>query len=264
MRKKPTDVGKNRTGVALSPLDAKKTIEGAAVGSPAPRHDAAELQEVRLAYSKEAPPMGTMPAPATLKGLGKTIVDAVTGDKTTVLLDKLGERLAFERSGVRLYELLLIKHDAGHPHQGGPTREELEAIRDDELRHFGVLVKAIRELGADPTAVTPCANAVAVASMGLVQLLADPRTTLTQGLDAILMAELADNDGWDMLLELADAMGKDELVADLRTAQLDERRHLAQVRAWIATALLGQAGAKDQARRRAADADAGASAPPHH
>jgi rubrerythrin len=214
---------------------------------------------LKLEYSREAGPYGSMPPPLTLKGMAKTAVDLVKGDKSTVLIDKIAERLAFERGGTRLYEALLVKFDAGEPDESGPTREELEDIRDDEQRHFGILMKALETLGADPTAMTPGANLVGVMSLGLMQVLNDPRTTLTQGLEAVHVAELTDNDCWDALIDLAADFGKDELVEEFAAARDEEREHLLKVRTWIASAVRGQAGVSESAANR--DDAATASAP---
>jgi rubrerythrin len=259
--KKPTDMGKNRTGIATSPADAKQTIEGAIAGSPEPMDEPPAYAATKLEYSAEAGPYGSMPPPATLKGVAKAAVDLVKGDRSTVLIDKIAERLAFERGGTRLYEALLVKLDAGTPHEGGPTRDELEEIRDDEQRHFGILVKALRQLGADPTAMTPGANLVGVMTMGLVQVLNDPRTTLTQALEAAHVAELTDNDCWDALIELAAEMGKNDLAAMFTEARDEEREHLLKVRTWISNAVRGQAGIAEADRPALSD-EAGASAPP--
>ncbi|HEX2573324.1 MAG TPA: ferritin-like domain-containing protein [Polyangia bacterium] len=243
--KKPTDIGFNRTGISLSPIDSKLVIEGAVAGTPNPVTMPNELTEFRATFSRESEPVGTMPPPASLKGIATAMVDKLKGETPTVLLDLLGERLAFERTGTRLYEALLIKFDAAsaqHTLRGGPTVEELERFRDDELRHFALLKRALTELGADPTTVTPSADIMAVASKGLVQVLTDPRTTLTQALHALLTAELVDNDGWLVLADLADRLGHDNLAADFRTALVEEEEHLARVRAWLAAALYGQAG----------------------
>ena len=259
--KKPSDLGQNRTGIAMSPADARLTIDGAIAGSPAPVDDPPDYAAVKLEYSAEAGPVGSMPPPATLKGVARTAVDLVKGDKSTVLIDKIAERLAFERGGTRLYEALLVKFDAADPHEGGPTRDELEEIRDDEARHFGMLVKALQDLGADPTAMTPGANLVTVMSSGLMQVLNDPRTTLTQGLEAIHVAELADNDCWDALIGLAADLGKDELMKPFTEARDEERDHLLKVRTWLSLAVRGQAGVSDA--DTAARDDAAASAPIH-
>lgn len=243
--KKPTDIGLNRTGVSLSPIDSKLVVEGAVAGTPTSSTVPNELTEFRATFSRESDPVGTMPPPTSLKGIATAVMDKLKGETPTVLLDLLGERLAFERTGTRLYEALLIKFDAAsekHRFGGGPTMEELERFRDDELRHFAIVKRAITELGADPTTVTPAADMVVVAGMGLVQVLTDPRTTLTQALQALLTAELVDNDGWLVLADLADRLGHENLAADFRTALVEEEEHLARVRAWLAAALYGQAG----------------------
>jgi hypothetical protein len=245
--RKPTDLGTNRTGIAASPVDAKKTVEGAARAVPAAGTDPAAFRKVHEELAEQAPPVGTMPPPATLKGAAKMAVQAIKGDRGTVFLDKLAERLAFERGGVRLYDALIVKFGAAEPHDTGVSLEDLEEIRDDELRHMGVVMRAIQKLGGDPTVMTPCADVIGVASTGLVQVLTDPRTTFTQGLDAILVAELADNDGWDLLVGLAEGLGLTDLVTELRVALDEEADHLRKVRAWIQRAVTGQAGARTAA-----------------
>jgi rubrerythrin len=241
---KPTDVGTNRTGVSARPGEAKKTLEGAIAGTPDELLDfePAEATNARIQWSNAASPIGTMPPPGTFKGAAKAAIKTLKGEHPHVFLDQLGARLAFERTGTRLYEALLIKHAAAHVHEGGPTREELEEIRDDELAHFMMLQECMEELGADPTAVTPCANVQAVASHGVLQVVADPRTTLTQALDAVLVAELADNDAWLLLSELAEGLGLEEMAAKFQQALEDEEEHLASVRRWISAALYGQSG----------------------
>lgn len=51
-------------------------------------------------------------------------------------LDKLSERLAFERTGVRLYEALLNKCQTLGESAPGPTLEDIEHIGSEELEHF--------------------------------------------------------------------------------------------------------------------------------
>ena len=98
---------------------------------------------------------------------------------------------------------------------------------------MGLLAEALEKLGADPTAMTPCADLTGVTGMGLVQVLTDPRTTLTQALDAILIAELTDVDAWAVLIDLAERF---------RQAAAEEEVHLERVRGWVLLATLGQTG----------------------
>jgi rubrerythrin len=239
---KPTSIGMNRTGVATSPIDSKRQREASEQLTPFTGGDGDALAASRLWWSEQAEPVGTMPPPASVKGVVKTGVEMVKGHKPTVFLDKLGERAAYERAGTRLYDALLVKHAAANVHEGGPTRAELEHIRDEELRHYTIVRDAIVSLGADPTVMTPSADIAGVLGMGLFQVVTDPRTTLTQCLEAVLVAELTDNDAWGMLAALADNLGHEELAERFRAALVEEKEHLRLVRGWLAEALRGQAG----------------------
>jgi ferritin-like protein len=221
----------NRTGIMLHPDLARALLRGTRAAEPSSDGDATDAAEVRVSYAKEAEPIGSMPRAAA------------TGRKVdvemAVFLDKLGERMAFERAGARLYEVLLSKFDAFGTWDGGPSRDELEKIRDEERRHFLMLTDAMAELGGDPTAVTPSADLQAVASKGLCAVLADPRTTLQQCLEAMLIAELVDNDCWPNLVELGRTVGQEVIVERFGEALAQEERHLALVRTWISASLGG-------------------------
>ena len=230
--KEPTDMGMNRTGIDTSPKDSERTCEGAAESGVAPGPGRAPAAAVGIEYARAGEPIGSVPPPGTRKGVAKMGKELLT-KKPTVFLDKLGERVAFERTGTRLYELLITKLDALGTWDGGPSRERLARFHDDELDHFRLVEDAMRSLGADPTAVTPSADVAGVEAQGVLQVIADPRTTLDQSLHAILVAELADNAAWEMLIDLATATGHDELVQGFRTALDDERVHLAEVRSWL-------------------------------
>jgi hypothetical protein len=234
----------NRTGAALSPELTAELLEGARQTQPSAQGDAQELAAVRVQYAKEAEPIGSIPAPATVKGAVKSLAKTLTGKKALVLADKLGERMAFERSGVRLYDALVSKHEAYGSWAGGPSQQDLLEIRAEEHAHFTLLKQSIESLGADPTAVTPSADLHAVASKGLCAVLSDPRTTLRDCLEAILVAELVDNDCWENLVDLSRALGHEDLAVAFTEALTEEREHLRRVRLWLATSLSGEATGK--------------------
>lgn len=240
--KEQTPMGMNRTGIQMSPLDSNSMQSGMPPSmTPATPGDDTALAEMRGRYITEADPVGSVPVPGTIKGALTTGVSMLTGDQPQLLMDKLGERLAFERTGTRLYDALITKFTALEDSTTSMTLADLQQIRQDEARHFAMIASAIESLGGDPTSQTPCADLVGVESMGLMQVVTDPRTTVAQSLHAILVAEMTDNSGWEMLIALAEDQGQDSLISDFSLALDEERVHLQQVQKWFEEATLGEA-----------------------
>lgn len=239
MEKGP-QIGMNKTGVQMSPVDIDKMlndIEASSTGAA----NGAGIAAVRTNYITEAEPVGSVPMPGTMKGAAKTAANKLMGMNPEVLIDALGARLAFERSGVRLYDTVLTKYGAMSQKQPGMPVGQLEHFRNEELEHFGMLVNCIKMLGADPTAVTPQADVSGIEAMGLMKVLQDPRTNLQQTLHALLVLELADNDSWELLIKLAEDAGQKEMTRQFRTALQQEEEHLKHVRKWHEQLVRGQA-----------------------
>jgi ferritin-like protein len=228
-----TDLGSNKTGVDLAPLLAQQMERGASEGAPSSAGDEHALNQLRQDYINDAPPVGTTPPPASVKGTAKLATQMLRGRRPSVFMDKLGERLAFERTGTRLYEAIITKYDALGSWDGGPTREQLVAFHDEERKHFETVRQAVEDLGGDPTVMTPAADVVGVLSMGVLQVITDARTSMAEALNALLVAELADNDGWQMLIHLAEGLGQDSLATRFRVALAEEEKHLSAVRRWV-------------------------------
>ena len=227
----------NRTGIQTSPELAGELIEGANNATPSSEGSAEEIAEYRTVYIQEGFPIGSLPTLPVAKEPKANEEEA----GTAVLLDKLSERLAFERSGTRLYEALINKCEALGEESSEPTLEQLQHIRDEELEHFLLLKTTITELGGDPTVQSPCADITGVISLGIVQVLTDPRTSVTQCLQAILSAELADNDGWELLIRLADNLGYVDMAKAFQGALENEVEHLTNVRSWLSNRVLDKA-----------------------
>jgi rubrerythrin len=227
-------IGTNRTAAGAAPERLEAMVAGTREFPPTSEGSARDIAIVRIAYATESEPVGHVPPPLGLGNRVRTMARSLMGSHPGQFMDKLGERLAFERTGTRLYEALVSKHEAYGSFTGGPTRAELEHIRAEEHRHFEILRAATARLGGDPTAVTPSANLHATASMGIGDVLVDPRTSLLDGLEAILLAELADAEGWDTLLELARDAGERELASQFEAARAAEGEHVEKVRGWIA------------------------------
>jgi hypothetical protein len=227
-------LGKNRTGIDTSPIDSQAMVDEAMHAPPSSAEsDGAGIGQVREDYAATSLPVGSVAPPTTLKGVVKVAVEMMRGKKPAILFDKLGERLAFERSSTRLYEALVAKLDARGTWQNGPTRADLLEFLEEELAHFQLLARTVKYLGADPTVQSPSADLAGVESAGLVQVLTDPRTDLAQCLHAILLAELADHEGWVTLIRLADDLGHSQMAQDFRHALAEEETHLQSVRAWL-------------------------------
>jgi hypothetical protein len=249
--------GDNRTGIVAAGRLADEMVAATREFPPSSPGTAEAIAAVRVGYAQAGETLGEMPPPVSFVDQAKSAIAAVAGGQPTLLMDKLGERLAFEHAGARLYEALLSKHEAYGAFTGGPSAEDLLHILHEEYDHADLLERAIKEIGGDPTALTPSANLAAGISAGLPQVLADPRTNLLQSLEAIVVAELADNECWTALAELAAQAGHDELVGRCREAIEHERDHLRNVRRWIAAGQgrEGSAEGAEMPEARGRDAD---------
>lgn len=231
--KQRATMGDNRTGAARSEGRTEEMLEGMERFPPTSQGTTAGADKVRILYAKEGHPVGSVPPPVNMKGMAKAAMDKAKGEEPTLLMDKLGERLAFERTGTRLYEALVSKHEAYGSFDGGPTRAELVDILEEEHRHFALLETVMKSMGGDPTAMTPSADIAATVSMGVMKVVTDPRTTLLQSLEAMLVAELADNDCWESLEDLVRRAGKTDIAKEFAAARRTEAEHLVKVRAWL-------------------------------
>ena len=252
-----TVIGANKTGAAASSKATREMVEASEALTPPQSIDLTMSKAERIRYIEEADSVGSIPPPVTLKGVVTTGIAKMKGANPSILLDKMGERLAYERSGTRLYDALITKYeglsqvdgesvtaalrmdrkngDGGEDavFDGGSALETLQRIRSEELEHFKMLSMSIEALGGDPTAQTPCADVSGTASMGFMQVLTDPRTTLAQCLNTMLSVELTDNAGWELLIQLADDAGETEIAGQFLAALGQEQQHLTIIRSWL-------------------------------
>jgi rubrerythrin len=249
--------GLNRTGIMLNPEMSEDLIEGTKnmVSSTINDQDLSIMVD-KASYLQEAIPIGSRPA----TNLESPADERSGSSAMAILFDKLGERLAFERQGTRLYEAFLAKLEAKGPDDAGPSSNDLRHICDEELGHFKLLQHAITQLGGDPTVQTPSADVAGVLSQGVLQIVTDPRTTIPQTLQAVLNAELADNDGWIMLADLAGKLGHSDLEEQCEKALAQEQEHLESVRSWLTAITLEEvtdANVDDERALDDAEKDAG-------
>ena len=226
-----TTSGTNHTGLAPHGDVLAKMIEGANEFPPTSSGGPAGIAEVRIDHARASEPPATMPsAPVTPAKLP--------------LLDRLGARMQFERTGTRLYDALISKLDAYGSFDGGPSRQELLQIREQEFHHALLTQELVSSMGGDPTAITPGGILQATASQGIACVLLDPRTSLVDCLEAMLIIELTDQDSWGMLARTAEPVGDAGMTAKIMQAQKTELEHLAKLRGWLEAA--------DQARSKVA------------
>lgn len=227
-----TDLGINKTGAMTSIKEAMKTKEGAESLTTPPPGDSSLMGENRILYMQEGDPVGTVPLPMTMKGLISSAQEKILMGNH-VFMDKLGERIAFERTGTRLYEALISKYQGTEDQSVLPDITIIEQFYMEELKHFNMAAEVMMKLGGDPTAMTPSADIAGVSGMGWVQVINDPRTTFLQSLETILQAELVDNACWETLIDLAGSIGLKEAVDEFTTAWEEENVHLATVKQWV-------------------------------
>ncbi len=127
---------------------------------------------------------------------------------------------------------MLVKAEA----QGQNRASLLDEPRhfcDEEAEHFRMVSECVTKLNGDPTAQTSAADAAAVASAGVLQVVSDPRADLFQSLNALLAAELIDNAGRELLIMLSENCGHTQLVDQFRKSLQEEDEHLSSVTRWI-------------------------------
>lgn len=232
---KDINLGENRTGLKASPEESSALLECLDL-QPEPPQPTTDMSALRRHYREEADAMGSMPPPTNLRGTAGAAGSALMNRRLHILLDKMGERAAFERTGARLYDAALMRL-GDSPLPDGISLNELKEIRDEEHSHFLLLSESIESLGGDPTCQTPCADFVGVQGMGLMQAINDPRATLPQVLETLLAAELIDATSWELLIELANGMKQTELATRMETAVNAEHRHVERVRTWLSLAM---------------------------
>lgn len=77
--------------------------------------------------------------------------------------------------------------------------------------------------------------------MGILQVITDPRTTLAQSLQALLTAEMTDNAAWELLLELAEKGGHDDMIEPFKEALTAEQEHEATIKQWLRKMVMEEA-----------------------
>lgn len=140
-------------------------------------------------------------------------------------VETLWHRLVFERSVFALYDGVLRSPRQRWAFAGGPTRAELEGIRDDEHRHALLVGEVLAGVRGAEVAAGP-----ATPPFGLVL---GEQNTARRFLHTALALELSDADGWTALIDLAGDLGRPDLVNRFVEAALAEEGHRALLGRWL-------------------------------
>lgn len=144
-------------------------------------------------------------------------------------IDLLNERLAFERAGVQLYDRVLARMRESKDENIQRMWDEMEKHRNEEKEHEEWLEAQIRSLGGSAHAETEHSLLVTRESQGIIDVVTnDPE--LPHLFHALLAAELVDNAGWDLLVQVADEAGDKAAKREFKKRLHQEEDHLLFVR----------------------------------
>ena len=146
------------------------------------------------------------------------------------VLDVLCGRLAFERTGVKLYDTVIHKIERQGEERYHAVLGPMRHIRDEEQEHATFLEETIRSLGGNPDELTSMKQLETEESMGIVSVIVDGHQRVIDLLHALLAAELADNAGWDVLVKLSSETGDRKAKAAFAKRLAEEAKHLLFIR----------------------------------
>jgi bacterioferritin (cytochrome b1) len=154
----------------------------------------------------------------------------------------LEARLASERAGVKLYERVLGAMRASGDAQVRTLLEEMEADRDLEAEHVAWLEEQLRALHGGAAA-----GGAGDAAARHVEQVAQGDAELPQLVNALLAAKLADDAGWDGLVQLAHEAGDREARRELRRRLHEEEDLLLVIRQLMEKLVFTEVLAEDAA-----------------
>src|SRR5690554_491196 len=153
---------------------------------------------------------------------------------TELLLHKLGQRLAFERASVRLYEALIFKClTIGRGGRNIVSIDQLRQFRDEEVEHSLLLKTAIEALGFDPDVCIPDADPNLLSSLQIPKVFTKKDTSILQCLESVQIFATNDNAEWHTLHGLFTNMGLNDLANEFNQALKEDSRQLETISRWI-------------------------------
>lgn len=142
------------------------------------------------------------------------------------VIDVLTERLAFERAGVKAYDSIIAKMEKSSDPAVKKMLGVMREHRDQEKEHEEWLEEQVRSLGGDVNAMTEHAKLIEEESEGIEKVVFGSDTNISHMFHALLTAELMDNAGWELLIQLADEADDDEARRAFKKRLHEEEEHL--------------------------------------
>ena len=178
------------------------------------------------------------------KPISKLDDDAFTRIRVIVMFGIEQDSLRAKQMAIRshaaarvpLAQLMRVEH-----HQGTMINWLISSDHSPLETTIGYEQAAIELTASVAESEPPCADISGVMGMGFLQVVTDPRTTVSQALNAMLAVELADNASWELLIQLAQRAGHDDMARDFTSALEAERRHLELVTQWTTNNILEEA-----------------------
>lgn len=158
----------------------------------------------------------------TLDGGQSRVKQELPTDPKGLLIRKLGEKLAFERAFLRLYEAYLKKRWGAARSLGNPLAEGLQEF-DRIVTHKRRQVERLREMiwdrGGDPNALVPSEELSAIAQLGIVTVFTSADSSLKSLAHAVRVVELAGRSSGLYLARIAAAANDNDLFEELQSMQ---------------------------------------------
>ena len=160
---------------------------------------------------------------------------ALTADELGAFLLKVGERLYFEKTILKGYDALISKCELFSADLLPAELDiiDLVEIRSQKHRFVKLLASTLEGLGGEGLSERPPSGSLLLAITGVCRAIEDVTAGIEQSLECLLIAELADDEGWDLLICDCDDLGLAGLSASLDSVQEISESHTEMVREWI-------------------------------
>jgi bacterioferritin (cytochrome b1) len=156
-------------------------------------------------------------------------MDKLAKKNVSRVVDLLNERLAFERTGVRLYDTVLARLQVSSEPGFKALARQVQEQRDEEKEHEEWLEEQIRALGGTAHGLSEHAVLAQAESEGVERVIRRD-DSIPHDFHALLTAELADTAGWDLLVQIADEFGDSKAKKEFKKRLQEEEKHLLFVR----------------------------------